>query len=366
MLPVLAGVTGNTTGNNRVSIRGRSEYYFIHRSSKQHKRGCGCFAMSRVLFPVLIGALCGAGCTDGNRQQAVADAVKQISKGNLKTHVETLTQDGPRSVNDRQATDHTVGYIKSLLSGYGYQPMEEALGRDTTRTGNSNSFFNIIAEQRGGGDSTEILELGAHYDTVDDSPGADDNTSGVAAILEIARVLSGVETLATVRFCFFALEEHGRVGSYHHVEQLRNKGEEPDGAIILEMIGYATDRPDSQATPARIPLLFSPPTTGNFIAVVGNLRSGGLGNRFERAAKQYVPALPYFSANRVGGFFKDALRSDHKPYWDAGYRAIMLTDTANFRNPHYHKASDVPDTLNYDFLHRVTQAITATLMNWGG
>jgi len=322
--------------------------------------------VSRLLLLTLIGALSGAGCTDGTHQQAIVDAVKRIDKGKLKTHVEALTQAGPRSVNDRQATDHTVRYIKSLLSGYGYQPIEEPLGSYAGEEGNSVSFVNIIAEHRGTGESSPILELGAHYDTVNDSPGADDNASGVAAILEIARVLSAVETKRTLRFCFFALEEHGRDGSYSHVEQLRKRGEELDGAIILEMIGYATDQPDTQATPARIPLLFSPPTTGNFIAVVGNIRSGGLGNRFEHAAKHYVPALPYFSANRVGGFFKDALRSDHKPYWDNGYRAIMLTDTANFRNPHYHKASDVPDTLNFDFFHRVTQAITATLLTWGG
>jgi len=311
--------------------------------------------MSGLLLLASIGALSGAGCTDSAHQQAIADAVKRIDKGKLKTHVEALTQAGPRSVNDRQATDHAVRYIKSLLSGYGYQPIEEPLG---------SSFVNIIAEHKGMGKSSRILELGAHYDTVDGSPGADDNGSGVAAILEIARVLSAVETKHMVRFCFFALEEHGRDGSYYHVEQIRNRSEELDGAIILEMIGYATDQPDTQATPARIPLLFSPPTTGNFIAVVGNFRSGGLGNRFERAANHYVPALPYFSANRVGGFFKDALRSDHKPYWDNGYRAIMLTDTANFRNPHYHNTSDVPDTLNYDFLHRVTQAITATLLSF--
>ena len=330
----------------------------------KRRRGFGCFAMARSL--ALMGALSGAGCTDGARQQAIADAVKRIDKGALKTHLEALTQAGPRSVDDRRATDHTVRYIKSLLSGYGYQPIEEPLGSYTSPEGNRYSFANIIAEHQGMGESSRILELGAHYDTVDDSPGADDNTSGVAAILEIARVLSAVETKRSVRFCFFALEEHGRDGSYYHVEQLRNSSEELEGAIILEMIAYATEQPDTQATPARIPLLFSPPTTGNFIAVVGNFPSGGLGNRFERSAKHYVPALPYFSANRVGGFFKDALRSDHKPYWDSGYRAIMLTDTANFRNPHYHKASDLPGTLNFDFLHRVTQAITATLLSWGG
>jgi aminopeptidase YwaD len=322
--------------------------------------------MSRLFLLALIGALSGAGCTDGGRYQAIADVVKRIEKNKLKTHVEAVTHYGPRSVDDRQATDHTVRYIKSLLTEYGYQPIEEPLGNYKTPEGNNYSFINIIAEHAGKGESSRILELGTHYDTVDDSPGADDNASGVAAILEIARVLSSVETKRTVRFCFFALEEHGRDGSDFHVEQIRNRNEELDGAIILEMIGYATDQPDTQATPVRIPLLFSPPTTGNFITVVGNFRSGGIGNRFERAAKRYVPALPYFSANLVGGFFKDALRSDHKPYWDNGYRAIMLTDTANFRNPHYHKASDLPDSLNFDFLHRVTQAITATFLDWGG
>jgi hypothetical protein len=308
------------------------------------------------LLLLLTGALSGAGCTDGSRQQTIADAVNQIQKSQLRNHVEALTEPGPRSVNDRQATNHAVHYIKSLLLEYGYQPIEEPLGGD----------INIIAEHPGVEEPSRILELGAHYDTVDGSPGADDNASGVAAILEIARVLSSVETKRTVRFCFFAREEHGRDGSNYHVRQIEKRDETLDGAIIFEMIGYATDQPDSQATPVRIPIFFSPPTTGNFIAVIGNFRSGGLGNRFERAANHYVPALPYFSANRLGGFFKDALRSDHKPYWDNGYRAIMLTDTANFRNPHYHKASDVPDTLNFDFLQRVAQTVSATLLTWGG
>jgi hypothetical protein len=99
--------------------------------------------------------------------------------------------------------------------------------------------------------------------------------------------------------------------------------------------------------------------------VVGNLRSGGLGNRFENALLSYAPTLPYFSANRVGGFFRDALRSDHKAYWDSGYRAIMLTDTANFRNPHYHQPSDTTETLNFDFLQRIAQATAAMLLETG-
>jgi aminopeptidase YwaD len=196
------------------------------------------------------------------------------------------------------------------------------------------------------------------------SPGADDNASAVAAMLEIARIMAGLDLRYTVRFCFFALEESGRDGSRLHVRRMHERDEDLEGAIILEMIGYATDRPDTQATPARVPLLFWPPTTGDFVAVVGNFRSGGLGNRFERAAATYVPQLPYFSANRLGGWFRDALRSDHKPYWDQGYRAIMLTDTANFRNPHYHRPEDTVETLNFEFLQWVTRATAATLLEW--
>ena len=311
----------------------------------------------------VFGALLTVACTERSWQQPVADRIAQIDIARLQEHIGILTQHGPRSPGNSMAVQHSVAYIKSRLKEYGYQPLEEVLVADTTTSSREIPFVNIIAEHRGSGTPSRILELGAHYDTVDTSPGADDNASGVAAMLEIARIIAPLETERTIRFCFFALEENGRDGSYFHVRQLHEKQEVLDGAIIFEMIGYATDAPDSQATPARIPLLFSPPATGNFVAVIGNLHSGSLGNQFENAADSYVPELPYFSANRLGGFFRDALRSDHKPYWDHSYRAIMLTDTADFRNPHYHKSSDTGNTLNYTFLQQVASATAATLLD---
>ncbi len=301
-------------------------------------------------------------CTDREWQQTVAGQIAQIDAARLEEHVETLTQVGPRDPGNRPALRHSVAYIKSQLTQYGYQPREEVLEYAAPATDRRNTFVNIIAEHPGTTTPARIVELGGHYDSVKTSPGADDNASGVAAMLEIARIIAPLKTGRTIRFCFYALEESRREGSYFHVQQIQDRQELLDGVIIVEMIGYATDAPHSQATPARIPLLFSPPTTGNFVAVVGNLHSGSLGNQFEDAADTYVPALPYFSANRLGGFFRDALRSDHKPYWDNGYRAIMLTDTANFRNPHYHQPSDISNTLNYTFLTQVTRATAATLL----
>lgn len=317
-----------------------------------------------ILF--FLTALLVISCTEDTQRKDIANLIGQIDQLRLRSHVVSLTEAGPRPANDVQATRHAVDYIKAQLVSFGYQPFEESPGAAAVPVDRDGAgFINIIAEHSGSETPASILELGAHYDTVATSPGADDNASGVAAILEVARVLSQVTMKATVRFCFFAREENGREGSLYHVQQIQRRNEDMDGAIILEMVGYATDRPDTQRTPARIPWLFSPPTTGNFVAVVGNLHSGGLGNRFENALVSYVPTLPYFSANRVGGFFRDALRSDHKPYWDSGYRAIMLTDTANFRNPHYHQPSDTTETLNFGFLQRIAQATAATLLVTG-
>jgi len=320
------------------------------------------YPMRRNIILFLAGLLLVGGCTEDVQRKDVADLIGQIDPIRLRNHVAALTGHGPRPASELRVTRHSVNYIKAQLVSFGYQPFEESPGSAMTPNQDGAGFVNVIAERSGSEAPASILELGAHYDTVTTSPGADDNASGVAAVLEVARILSQVTTKPTVRFCFFALEEEDRVGSRYHVQQIQSRNENLDGAIILEMVGYATERPDTQRTPARIPWLFSPPTTGNFVAVIGNLRSGGLGNRFENALEAYVPSLPYFSANRVGGFFRDALRSDHKPYWDTGYRAIMLTDTANFRNPHYHRPSDTTDTLNFDFLQQVTQATAAMLL----
>jgi Zn-dependent M28 family amino/carboxypeptidase len=297
----------------------------------------------------------------------IESAVSGISESSLRRHVAALTGIGPRPWNDEEATAATLAYLDRTLRGFGYRvetevvPLAATAGRDG---GSRSEPRNLIAVLEGGKEPDRIIEVGAHYDSVPLAPGADDNASGVAGVLEIARVAASFEFRKTLRFCLFAMEEVGLVGSRAHVERIRSRGESHEGILVLEMIGYATDRPDSQASPVRIPLLLSPPRTGDFILVVGNFPSGGIGNRFERAAGLYVPELEIFSLERLGGFFRDAARSDHSPYWRAGLRGVMITDTANFRNPNYHRPSDTIDTLDFVFCRGVTRAAAAAVFEW--
>ncbi len=302
----------------------------------------------------------------------ISARVDSVDEVRLRRDVEALAGSGPRPGFDSAAIDRVLDLMTDVLREAGHTATRETFESDTTVWGwatdgsrtrhtEQREHVNLVVEIPGATHPERIFEIGAHYDTVRDSPGADDNASAVAGLLEIARALRGIRCERTLRFLFFAQEEDGLDGSRAHVAAL----EAPiDGFISLEMIGYTTTEPNSQKAPLRIPVLLSPPRVGDFVAVVGNIPSGWIGNAWEKAADRYVPDLKWYSLNRLGGFFGDAARSDHKPYWDAGIHAMMLTDTANFRNPHYHKASDTPDTLDYVFLRRVTQATVAMALEW--
>ena len=195
------------------------------------------------------------------------------------------------------------------------------------------------------------------------SPGADDNASGVAAALEIARLLVEHPPERTVRLCFFAAEEVDLRGSRIHVENLLARGETVEGLFNLDAIGHASTEPDSQQAPVRILFVTWMPSTGDFVTVVGDWSSGPLGNLYEAAVDTYVPELPYYSANRIGGWFEDGHRSDHANYWRAGIPAVALSDTGEFRSPHYHAPSDTPDTLDFEFLDGVTRATAGAALH---
>lgn len=289
-------------------------------------------------------------------------AITEVTGARMLQHVEELVAIGPRPQLDESQTQRTVQHLRGKLESYGLTV--ETWKFHTKQYG---TVTNLIATKPGIDEPQRIIEIGAHYDTVPGSPGADDNSSGVAGVLEAARVLAPLRLEKSVRFCLYGAEEIGLVGSSLHVRELeKNKEEQVEGTFILEMIGYATDAEDSQDAPIRVPLIASLPHTGDFITVVGNFSSGGLGNIYERAADRYVPELKYYSANRIGGFFADAARSDHFPYWHVGRKAIMLTDTANFRNHHYHEPTDVPATLNPQFMESVTRAAVGAVIDWAG
>jgi len=223
------------------------------------------------------------------------------------------------------------------------------------------TFDNIVAVSAGRreGRTAAPLLIGAHYDTVAGSPGADDNASGLVVLLELAYLLRKVPLSRPVWLAAFNLEEDGLLGSRAFAAELRRAKQPFAGAIILECVGYARNEEGSQRKPTGIPIAV--PTVGNFLGIVGNEASRGVVDTMVRSAKNRVPALETLTmiVPDRGEQLPDTRRSDHAAFWDAGFPAVMLTDTANFRNPHYHRSTDEIETLNLDFLERVIEAVAA-------
>jgi len=220
-------------------------------------------------------------------------------------------------------------------------------------------FHNVLGTLDGTDARRPWMVVGAHFDSVPRSPGADDNASGVAAMLEVARLLGRERLSATVQFVGFNLEEiqdylgSFRIGSHAYARSLRERGQPLAGALVLEMLGFTGLR---QAVPAAVQMVKRVPRVGNFLAAIGDGGSRALLAAFERAAGDAVP-LVTLAVPLKGWLVPDTRRSDNARFWDEGYAALMLTDTAELRNPNYHRESDKPDTLDYDFLQRATLAV---------
>ena len=263
-----------------------------------------------------------------------------IEAAALRQHVERLTAHGPRHGTNGPAVAAALAYVTETLASYGYEVTREAYGTGAHEV-------NLLASVTGAGPA---LEVGAHWDSVERSPGADDNASGVAGLLEVARVFAGERPARTVRFCFFGGEETGLAGSRAHVAGLVDAVE---GAIVFEMIGYRDPDPGSQRFPAGIdlPAEFS---RGDFIAAVGNGASVRYAAALSLAGQEHgLPVLPI----DLPADDANAGRSDHYPYWLSGRLGIMVTDTAEFRNPNYHRPTDTPDTLDFEFAAQVTRTV---------
>ncbi|MEE9182531.1 MAG: M28 family peptidase [candidate division NC10 bacterium] len=228
-------------------------------------------------------------------------------------------------------------------------------------------YFNVVATLPGSSRDRPWLLLGAHYDAIDGSPGADDNASGVVALLAAAKALSQIKPAATLQFVGFSLEEpqtgldYYRHGSRHFARRARSQRRKYEGVFILEMVGYTDRRPGSQTVPGGI--LKSIPRVGDFLGVIGNRRSRRMLACLENAALRYVPELKVVTYwVYLRGLLIPITRwSDHAPFWDRGYPAVMLTDTAFLRNPHYHQPSDTPETLDYSFMAQVARTVIAAV-----
>lgn len=281
----------------------------------------------------------------------------------LQQHLNALTGVGPRHHSNMPAVESAHVYITDMMKSYGYDVHR-------SKYGSAPHNVNLIAEIRTPDPRKAVIELGAHWDSVAGSPGADDNASGVAGLLEIARELSGDEPQPNIRFCFFGDEEdsdefpQGRGGSREHVHQLESEAIDVEGAIILEMIGYRDSRPGSQKFPSASTDIQSNEQAnipGDFIAAVGNERSRDYVEAIVAAAES-LEVAPVITADGGG----DLARSDHSSYWEARRKGIMITDTANFRNPNYHTPADTVKTLDLTFAALVTHTLIGAVRELAG
>ena len=243
-------------------------------------------------------------------------------------------------------------YILQSLKAAGWTPQLQGFERGV----------NILAEKAGTDPQAGTILLGGHYDTVKKSPGADDNATAVAAILETARLLAQLETPRSLQLALFDLEELGLVGSQIFVGKLLQP-QMLKGAVILDMIGYTCKTVGCQSYP---PLPIQPPTDrGEFIAAIGDQEHPGLAESVAQAGKQAgqssLPPVLALSVPTLGGLAPDLVRSDHTPFWKRGIGAVLLTDTANFRNPNYHQPTDTLETIDRDFFVGAAQVVVNTI-----
>jgi aminopeptidase YwaD len=231
-------------------------------------------------------------------------------------------------------------------------------------------YRNVVATKYpdwpGQGEDLPPLLIGAHYDTVSGSPGTDDNASGLVVLLEVASRLRALPLARPIWLVAFCLEEQDRLGSQAFASRLKAEHRELAGAIILECVGFARSEAGTQQVPPGIPIPV--PTQGDFLAIVGNETSRSLVLQLDQEAQRHAAQLKPLSlvVPGRGEAMPDTRRSDHASFWDAGYPAVVLTDTANFRNPHYHRETDTVDTLNLEFLSNVVATVTATAIRIAG
>lgn len=289
---------------------------------------------------------------DGNACQIIDDL-----QGRLKGHVMVLADEiGPRNVFVPHKLDAAADYIRGFWEKTGYEATAQTYKVQDVAS------QNLSVQITGRSNPDEIVLIGAHYDTVSVSPGANDNGSAVAALLELSRLLSTQPTGKTIRFVAFANEEPPffktpSMGSLVYAKECRKRKENICAMVCLETIGYYRDEPKTQKYP--VPLSFFYPNRGNFVTVVGNLRSKPLVTSF---ARNFMEESDFpVECAAIFGFITGIDWSDHWSFWKMGYPAIMLTDTALFRYPYYHCSQDTPDKLNYAALARVTYGIYKAL-----
>lgn len=292
---------------------------------------------------------------DGKLAQLTEDEIKHREK--LKGIVKILAEDiGERNVVFFKNFHHAADFIETSFKDLGFKPKRQpfnALGL---------TCYNIEIEILGKKNKDEILIIGAHYDSALNSPGANDNATGVAALLHLARMFAKKEPSQTVRFVAFANEEAPffrtpQMGSAVYAKRCKDHKENIIGMLCLETIGYFSDEEGSQRYPFPIGFLY--PSIGNFIGFVSNISSRSL---LKKAIALFRKHSHYPSqAGAFPGFVPGIGWSDQWAFWQQGYQAIMITDTAPFRYPYYHTVQDTVDKIHYEHLTRVVMGLEKAL-----
>jgi Zn-dependent M28 family amino/carboxypeptidase len=244
-------------------------------------------------------------------------------------------------------------YIREELQKYGKMESHEF---NYNNRSHQNLILNLPSRD---GRNFPPIAIGAHYDAVPGSPGADDNATGVVVLLELARIFAAQPVKFPLRLIAFDLEEYGLIGSYTYAQKLKQEKQPLRLMLSLEMLGYRDRSINSQRYPVGLQYFY--PTTGDFIALIGNLSALFDLINLRRIIKKMGTACEYLPVPFQGKSIKATRLSDHSPFWDAGYSAVMVTDTAFMRNPHYHQSTDTIESLDLDFLTGVCLSLITAI-----
>ena len=282
---------------------------------------------------------------------------ESVSVAQLRAHVAHLAGTiGERNISRPGSLDSAASYLERQLIALGHRVSRlpyEARGR---------TFTNLEVTIPGTEAPGEIVVVGSHYDSVEESPGADDNASGTAAVLELARLLVAERPARTIRLVAFANEEPpyfftDDMGSRRYARAARARGDSIVAMLSIETIGHYTDAPGSQRYPPILGWFY--PDRGDFVGVVGNIASRSLVHRVVNSLRSHTkfPVQGSAAPTQIPGI----AWSDQWSFWQEGYPAVMITDTAPFRNDNYHLETDRPETLDYDRMARVVHGIARTV-----
>jgi Zn-dependent M28 family amino/carboxypeptidase len=317
------------------------------------------FRIAGLLLIALAGMWLAFSRPIGHKQESRKESTV-VNPAALKEHVKILCADFfPRDYSHPENLFRAAGYIRKQFQQSGAAVFEHSYEVEGL------PYINVMAEY--GPDSPSVIIVGAHYDAVIGTPGADDNASGVAGILELARLFSNVPLSSRLILCAYSLEEppffaSDLMGSAVHARALKDEKIDVKLMICFEMIGYFSDEPDSQQYPLPFLNLYYP-STGAFIGIVDQFFSTQAW-RMKRWMSQTID-LPVYSIN-APKWLPGVEWSDHRNFWNQGYPAVMITDTAFYRNQSYHSADDTPEALDYEKMAQVVHGVYCYVLHLAG